>query len=235
MNKKSVYLLAALALTGSLQIASAADITGKVTLKGTPPAEKTIEMDATCGKMHPGPVTTRHYVVGKDNGLANVFVYLKDAKGGTPGPEPTLDQVGCMYDPYVIGVMTNQKFKMKNSDPLLHNVHATPKINAEFNLGQPMQNQVNEKSFDKPEVLVRMKCEVHGWMFSYVGVADSPYFAVTDKDGNFKISNVPAGDYTIVAFHQKAHTASGQGVEQKVKVAGAPVTSDFTVEVLQPK
>jgi hypothetical protein len=232
MNKNSVFLFSTLALASSLQFASAGDVTGKVTLKGTPPPEKTIEMDATCGKMHPGPVTTRHYVVGAGGGLANVFVYLKDAKaGGTPGPESTLDQVGCVYEPYVIGAMAGQKFKIKNSDPFLHNVHATPKNNPEFNLGQPTQGQVSEKSFEKPEVLVRMKCDVHAWMFSYVGVTDHPYFAVTDKDGNYKIANVPAGDYTIVAFHQKSHTAAGKGVEEKVKVDAGGAKSDLTVEV----
>ena len=229
--KKSIIVLAAVALTSSLQLATAGDLTGKVTLKGTPPAERTIEMDATCGKMHPGPVTTRHYVVGKDGGLANVFVYIKDNKGGSAGPEPVIDQVGCLYQPYVTGVMTGQKFKIKNSDPLLHNVHATPKVNGEFNIGQPSQGQENEKSFDKPEVLVRMKCDVHNWMFAYVGVVDTGYFAVTDADGNFKIANVPAGDYTVVAFHQKTHTVAGAGVEQKVKVEAGGAKADFTVEV----
>ena len=111
--------------------------------------------------MNPNKVTTRHYVVGSDNGLANVFVYLKDAKAApATGDGPVLDQKGCMYDPYVMGVVTGQKFKIKNSDATLHNVHATPKINKEFNFGQPLKDQVSEKSFDQAEVLVRMKCDV---------------------------------------------------------------------------
>ena len=212
---------------GSLHLAGAADITGKVTLKGTPKPEIPIQLDATCGKLQPKPVTTRHYVVGADKGLANVFVYIKQGAQKTPaaGEGPVLDQVGCMYEPYVLGVVTGQKFKVRNSDPLLHNVHATPKTNKEFNFAQVSKGQVNEKSFDQPEVLVRMKCDVHQWMFAYVGVVDHPYFAVTDKDGNFTIKNVPPGKYTVEAVHQKA-APTGKTAEVE---AGKSV--NFEIEV----
>ena len=72
-----------------LQIASAGDVTGKVTLKGTPPPEKTIAFDDTCSKLHPTVTTTRHYVVGKDNGLANVFVYISKGLEGKKFTAPT--------------------------------------------------------------------------------------------------------------------------------------------------
>src|SRR2546426_3054134 len=89
--------------------------------------------------------TPRHYVVSKDGGLANVLVYIKSGLEGkkfpTPAEGPVLDQVGCLYEPYVMGVMVNQKFKIKNSDATLHNVHATPKINTEFNFAQPTKEQ----------------------------------------------------------------------------------------------
>jgi hypothetical protein len=217
-------------LAGSLPLLSAGEITGKVKLKGTPKPEIPIDLGPSCSKHNPNKVTTRHYVVGSDGGLANVFVYLKDAKAApATGEGPTLDQIGCMYEPYVMGVVTGQKFKVKNSDPELHNVHATPKINKEFNFGQPIKGQVNEKSFDQPEVLVRVKCDVHPWMFSYIGVVDHPYFAVTDKDGNFKISGVPDGKYNVVAYHLKTHLAN-PGVTQAVDVKGS-VKQDFTVEI----
>jgi hypothetical protein len=124
---------------------------------------------------------------------------------------PVLDQVNCFYEPYVMGVMVNQKFQIKNSDPLMHNVHATPKVpgNKEFNVGQPVQGMVTERTFASPEVLVRFKCDVHPWMFAYVGVLPHPYFAVTDKDGKFKLpSDLPAGKYTLVAYHLKAGEAT---------------------------
>jgi hypothetical protein len=195
------------AVLASFQLAGAADITGKVKLKGTPKPEIPIQLDAVCGGLNAKPVTTRHFVVGSDNGLANVFVYIKQGAPKAPPPAgegPVLDQKGCMYEPYVMGVVTGQKFKVHNSDALLHNVHATPKVNKEFNFAQVSKGQENEKSFDQPEVLVRMKCDVHPWMFAYIGVVDHPYFAVTDKDGNFTIKNVPPGKYTVEAYHLKA-------------------------------
>ena len=210
--------------------ALSADITGKVSLKGTPKPEITLPLGDICGKLNPNKVTTRHYVVGADGGLANVFVYLKDAKAApATGESPLLDQIGCIYEPYVMGVVAGQSFKVKNSDPTLHNVHSTPKINKEFNFGQPLKDQVNEKVFDQPEILVRMKCDVHPWMFAYIGVTENPYFAVTDKDGNFKISGVPDGKYTVVAYHIKTHGAK-DGLTASVDVKGT-AKQDFTVEL----
>jgi hypothetical protein len=232
--KMRILFAAALLAALSTPLLSAAQISGKVTLKGTPPAERKIEFDPTCGKLHDADVTTRHYVVSKEGGLANVFVYLKaglPAKSYTPPSEvKMLDQKDCMYEPYVLGVMTDQKFKIKNSDPLMHNVHAMPKVagNDEFNIGQPLKDMVTEKSFPKREVLVKFKCDVHNWMFAYVGVMDHPYFAVTDKEGNFKLpADLPAGTYTIEAFHLKAGT-----VTQEVTVtADDKKTVDLSLEV----
>jgi len=233
--KTRFLVLTAIGLVSGLQLASGADITGKVVLKGTPKPEITIDMssDAKCGAMHSAPVTTRHYVVGPGGGLANVFVYIKS--GAKPSAAPPsdvpllLDQAGCEYMPYVNGVQVNQKFKIKNSDPTLHNVHAMPAINKEFNFAQPVKDQVNEKSFDKTEVMARFKCDVHPWMFAYVGVVEHSFFAVTDKEGNFKISGLPNGKYTIEAYHVKTHGAN-PGVSQEVTVDGDKKV-DFTIEL----
>jgi hypothetical protein len=226
--------LTTVVLAGSMQIVSAGDISGKVTLKGTPKPEVDIPLTPSCGKLNPNKVSTRHYVVGKDGGLANVFVYVKKdgLKAPPAGEAPMLDQVGCMYEPYVMGVVTGQKLKIRNSDAELHNIHATPDPksgNKEFNFGQPIKGQVNEKGFDNAEVLVRMKCDVHPWMFAYVGVLDHPYFAVTDKDGNFKISGLPDGKYTVIAYHLKTHLKASPGVTKEVEVKGS-ATQDFTID-----
>lgn len=223
------------AVAGSAQLVSAGDISGKVTLKGTPKAEISIDLGPACGKINPSKPTTRHYVVGKDGGLANVFVYLKDAKQApAKGEAGTLDQVGCIYEPYVMGLVAGQQYKIKNSDSEMHNVHATPNVtgNKEFNLAQPAGSPVLVKTFDKPEILVRMKCDVHPWMFAYIGVCEHPYFAVTDKDGNFKISGVPDGKYSIEAFHQKTHVAAKVGIVKTIEVKG-DTKQDFTVELAQ--
>lgn len=234
--KLNLTVLAAAALAASAQIVAAGDVTGKVTLKGTPKAEIPIDLGPSCGKLNPNKVTTRHYVTSKDGGLANVFVYIKDAKKAPPaGEAQMLDQVGCMYEPYILGVVAGQNFKIRNSDSEFHNVHATPDAksgNPEFNFGQPVKGQVNEKAFPNPEVLVRIKCDVHPWMFAYVGVCDHPYFAVTDKDGNFKISGLPDGKYTIVAYHLKTHGKASEGVVKTIEVKGA-ATQDFAVELAQ--
>ena len=231
-----IPFLTVVALAGSLQWVSGADITGKVVLKGTPPPEIKIDplmADPNCGKLHTGPVTTRHYLVGQDGGLANVFVYIKSGLEGktfpAPAETPMIDQVGCLYEPYVSGVMVNQKFKIKNTDGFLHNVHAIPKLNKEFNFAQPVKDQVNEKSFDKAEVMVQFKCDVHPWMFAYVGVLEHPFYAVTGTDGTFKISGLPNGKYTIEAYHPKTHRAN-PGVTQEITVSG-DTKADFTIEL----
>lgn len=235
--KKHFLFLSVLGIGGCLVAACAADLTGKVVLKGTPKPEITIDMtgDPKCSALHSKPVTTRHYVVGPDGGLANVIVYVKSGLTGgksypAPAEAPVLDQIKCEYMPYVMGMRVNQKLKIKNSDAFMHNVHATPKLNTEFNFAQPVENQVNEKSFDKPEVPVRFKCDVHPWMFAYVGVFEHPFYAVTGKDGTFKISGLPNGKYTLEAYHVKTHTAAGVGETQEVTLDGDKKV-DFTIEV----
>lgn len=180
-------------------------IVGTITLLGTPKPEIAINFGPSCGKFAP-PATTRHYVVGPDGGLANVFVYVEDAKTApVTGPGPLLDQVGCMYEPYVLGVGVNQKFGIRNSDPELHNVHASTKLNKEFNFAQMAGGAVMLRSFDKPEVLIRMKCDLHPWMFAYIGVVDHPWFSVSDTNGVFQItSGLPDGRYRLSAVHPKA-------------------------------
>jgi plastocyanin len=230
--KTTLTVLTVAALAGS--VASAAEISGKVKLEGTPPPEKPIVLDAACGKLQPNQIATRHYIVGPDKGLANVFVYVKE--GAKPAAPPTekgagLDQKGCEYHPYVIGVQAGQHFDVKNSDALLHNVHALPKVsgNKEKNVGQPVPMK-SDFVFEKPEVLVQFKCEVHPWMFAYVGVVDNPYFAVSDKDGSYKITGLPAGDYTLEFVHLKAGRQT-----QKITVgADDKKTADVTFQVKAP-
>lgn len=231
--KNSLTGMAVVLLVGAAQVAGAADVVGKVTLKGTPKAEVPIDLGPSCGPIATKKYTTRHYVVGSDGGLANVFVYLKKdgLKAPPAGEASLLDQAECMYQPYVMGVVTGQKFKVRNSDSLLHNVHATPRnaANKEFNFGQAVKGQVNEKSFDASEILVRVKCDVHPWMFAYIGVVDHPYFAVTDANGSFKISGVPDGKYTLVAYHLKTHAMASPGETKEIEVKGGEVKQDFTV------
>ena len=152
---KTTLIIAAVALAGAFQIAQAADVTGKVTLKGTPPPETPIDYsdNAQCGALQPVVSTTRRYVVGKDNGLKDVFVYVSKGCEGKTFPVPTepveLDQAKCAYQPYVVGIMVGQTLNIKNADPIPHNVHALPKVagNEEFNILQANQGQSQCQDF----------------------------------------------------------------------------------------
>lgn len=229
MNKNR-WLMAA-AFVASLQIISAGDITGKITLKGTPPPEKELPLDAQCGKIHPTK-KTRLYVVGANGELADTFIYVKDGLTGKTFPVPEkpvlIDQVGCEYTPYVSGVMVNQKILVRNSDPVLHNVHPIPVVagNKEENKAQMPKGPDLAFTFPKEEQFLRFKCDVHPWMFSYVSVMNHPFFSVSGKDGTFKIENLPAGKYTIEANHRKA---GKQTMEVEVPATGAK-EANFTLE-----
>ncbi|PWU14003.1 MAG: hypothetical protein C5B50_18130 [Verrucomicrobia bacterium] len=202
-----------------LRSASAADITGTVTYKGTPPAEKEIDKSAGEGcTTHGAKGTTHHYFVGANGEFGNVTIYLEGQAGknlstGASAPPVVLDQKDCEYTPVILAVQTGQKLKVKNSDPTTHNVHVQPAEgsgNKGANPIQPANSPDLSLSFDKPEMFVKVACDVHNWMFAWVSVFDHPYFAVSAKDGTFKISNVPAGKYTIVAEHRKAGKATQQ-------------------------
>jgi hypothetical protein len=222
--------LAVAALFASLQLVSAGDITGKITLKGTPPPEKDLPLDPTCGKIHPTK-KTRLYVVGKGGELADTFVYLKEGvKAGAPASDKALlvDQVGCEYQPYVAGAMVNQKITVRNSDPVLHNVHVMPANpgNKESNMAQLPKSKDLDFTFSTEEIFLKFKCDVHPWMFSYVSIMKHPYFAVSGTDGTFKIANVPPGKYTIEAKHRKA---GSQTIEIEVPATGSK-EANFTLE-----
>ena len=191
--------------------ATAGDVAGVVTLDGAAPANAPIKMNAdpVCVKANSTPQAQETYVV-TDGKLANVFVYVKDGLGNysydPPTDMPQIDQKDCRYHPHVFGMRVGQKLEIRNSDPTLHNIHALPKANAEFNNGQPLKDMKMDHVFTAKEVMVPFKCDVHGWMNAYVGVLDHPYFATTDKDGKFSLKSLPPGTYTIEAWHEKLGT-----------------------------
>lgn len=195
--------------------ASGGEVTGKVTFTGTAPANPTIDMaeEPTCKEKY-GAETPRDPVIMASNGnLANVVVYLKEGapqgQARPAGETPTLDQEGCVYRPRVLAVMVNQPIKIKNSDAVLHNIKAVPKANRGFNISQPSQGMETERTFARAENAIPMQCNVHGWMKANVFVFDHPYYAVTGEDGSFSIRGLPAGTYTLEAWHEKLGTKTG--------------------------
>jgi hypothetical protein len=232
-RNSALWIIAGLA--GTLQIASAGDIIGTVTIKGTPPKEKDItplKDDANCGKFHAEMPTTHFYAVGPNNELADVIVSVQGISGKSTGdsaPPVILNQQGCLYSPGIFAVQTGQKIVVRNADPTPHNVHSLPQVdgNKEQNVLQMPGQADLTFSFAKPEPFLKFECNVHPWMFSWCSVFDHPYFAVSGKDGTFKIANVPAGKYTVQAAHRKLGV-----VTKEVEVTdGAPAKADFTLEV----
>ncbi len=223
-------MIAAFLMAGVAQ-ADTASITGKVNFEGTPPKMKTLKTDADpqCHAMHAdAPLKGEEVIVNENGTLRNVFVYIKSGlpDGKTydkPSTPVVLDQKGCQYHPHVFGMQAGQLMLIKNSDDTLHNVHALPANNDEFNKGQPSGAVDIKKTFTKSEVMVKFKCDVHSWMSSYVGVLDHPFFSVTGEDGAFSLKGLPAGDYEIAAWHEKYGEQSA-----KVKVGdGEAKTQDF--------
>lgn len=209
--------------------ATAASVQGVVSYAGADP-DKPISMaaDADCLVMHPEAVHTEKIVADETGHLANVFVYVKSGLPGgkfsAPAKAHLLDQKGCQYAPHVSGLMVGQELVIRNSDTTLHNVHAIPTANREFNQGQPFQGMESKKSFDKPEVMIRFKCDVHPWMSSYMGVLEHPFFAVSGVDGSFSIEDLPSGSYELEAWHEELGTRTQQVT---VGDGATEVTFDF--------
>jgi len=234
MKLKSWFLAASAAAVSTVQLATAADITGKVTVTGATPDEKVIApiaSDQFCGKLHTEAVKTRFFVKAADGGLDDVFVHIKDGLTGktfeAPATPAVLDQVGCLYQPYILGIQTGQKLVIKNSDPMMHNINCSPKNpeNKPFNEAQMAQGADKEKAFTSPEIFVTFQCNVHPWMFAYACVSDNPFFDVTKKGGSFKIANLPPGKYVIEAIHRKAGKVS-----KEITVGADNQTVDLTLE-----
>jgi plastocyanin len=193
--------------------ATAGTVTGRVTFVGTPPENPPMRIagDPKCPTA--AGMTVENYLV-KDGGLDNVFVYVKDGLGNyhfdAPAEPATLDQQGCRYVPHVIGLQVGQPLEVTNRDATLHNVHALPDVNREFNFPQHARDQRDTRTFTAAEVMVPLKCDLHPWMKAYVGVVAHPYYAVTKDGGRFELKNLPPGVYTIDAWHAKAGTTTQQ-------------------------
>lgn len=212
---------AALALAVTASPALAGSIAGTVNYTGKVPALKPLAMDADpgCASKHSTPVANEMLSLGAGNTMGNVMVRVKNPPAGNY-PAPTtpavIDQKGCVYIPHVLGIQLGQSLKLKNSDGLLHNVHALPKVNTPFNMAMPATRTEADHKFGKEEGMFQVKCDVHPWMTSYVGVFNHPFFAVSGKDGKFTINNLPPGTYELEAWHEKLG----------VKTASVTVTAD---------
>lgn len=204
--------------------AGTATIRGSVSFAGVAPELKPIP-GATCHK-DVKPAFDNALVVDAAGKVQNVIVYLKDGPNVDLPAEPVvLDQVDCRYEPRVVAVRAGKVLRVKSSDPTIHNVHGMCNANPQFNFGMTGAGETKDITFSLPEPSpVRMKCDVHPWMAGHVGVFDHPFFAVTGPDGTFQLKQVPAGTYTLVAWHERLGTS-----EQPITVVeGQPASAEFT-------
>lgn len=204
----------------------AGGIKGKISFAGKAPAPQDVKMyaDPKCLQAHPKGMKYQPVSVDKKGGLSDAFVYVKvglEGKKFNPPTEPktVLDQKGCWYMPRVLGLQVGQPLVVLNSDPTMHNVNAQP----EFNIGMPPGMKAT-KVFKKPQVMATLKCNVHPWMYGYIGVLEHPFYAVTNADGSFEIKDLEPGKYVIEAWHEKLGTISK---EIDVPAAGATLDLKF--------
>jgi plastocyanin len=206
-----------------------ATITGKVVFVGPVPAQKKI------------PVTIDQYVCGteKDAGdlllspqkeLRNAVVWLDNPPANAVSQTQTakieMDQNGCLFIPRIVLVPAGGTVDFLNNDRLLHNIHATPKLNVSFNRTQPKSRTI-PVTFAKPEI-VRINCDLHSWMLGWVVVTGHPFYAITGADGQFAFDGLPPGQYKLQIWHERLGTVAAN-VTVGDKQAGG-----VTVEMKSP-
>jgi hypothetical protein len=183
--------------------ATAGSISGTIRYAGKKPVKKQIDMseDPACVQAHHGKALDESLILSSTGGVADAFVYVKSGLEGkrfeTPLAPVTIDQNGCWFNPRVLGIQTNQQLRVINSDPVTHNIHPMAQINREWNHSQGAGDAPLARRFTKPEVMIRVKCNIHSWMHAFIGVVDNPYYAVTKADGSFSLPGLPPGTYTI--------------------------------------
>ena len=223
-----------LSLNKKVNAAAEGSITGTVKLSGTPPHMRGIDMskDPYCSKAHANdPAKMETVVVGKDQGLENVVLYISQGLSAAdaaqkPSTTPVFDQKGCMYTPHVMAVDAGQEFKVITSDQTAHNIHPEPNPmtgNIPWNRSQPPGAPPIVQSWKAEEIAIPVKCNIHPWMHGWHVVVKGPY-ATTDESGSYTIHNVSPGSYTVTAWQEDLGTQTA-----KVTVAaGAPAKADFT-------
>jgi len=170
--------------------------------------------DPACVEAHHGRALDESLVVSSNGSLANAFIYVKKGLEGkrfdTPSEPVVIDQNGCWFKPRVLGIQTNQTLQVKNSDPVTHNIHPMAQINREWNHSQGAGDAPLARKFIKPEIMIRVKCNIHSWMHAFIGVVDNPYFAVSKEDGSYTLPNLPPGTYTIEIWQENLGTQERQ-------------------------
>ena len=220
--------------TGPVQELGSSSVTGSVMFDGVAPALPALAMDAEpeCAAKHTGPVPAEMLVLGDGNTMANIIVWVsgglpEGANWAVPTTPVVLDQTGCVYVPHAMGIMVGQAYNILNSDGMLHNIHTLPEVNAPFNRAMPATLTEVNTTFDMPEAVFQVKCDVHPWMSAYIGVFSHPFFSTTGADGTFTIAGLEPGTYEISAWHERLGTQTASITVGDSEAAG----QDFTFAV----
>jgi plastocyanin len=196
--------------------ATAGTVSGHIQYTGKRPTPKVIDMseEPACVEARKGKAYDESLVVSKSGALANAFIYIKSGLEGKifaiPATPVTIDQSGCWFRPRVLGIQVGQAFQVVNSDPVTHNIHPMAEINREWNHSQGAGDPPITRKFIKPEVMIKVKCNIHSWMHAFIGVLSNPYFAVSKEDGSFEIKNLPPGSYTLGVWQEVLGTQEQQ-------------------------
>lgn len=211
--------------------ALAGSVHGTVTFTGTPPKMKMIDMakEPSCAAQHPTPIKTETVVTGPNNTLEWVVVYVSagDQVSDAPTDKVTFTQKGCEYLPHVLAMHAGQPLEIVNADKTSHNIHPLPRLNPEWNKSQPPGSPPIETSYARPE-FIAVKCNIHPWMHGYFAVLDTPHYAITGPDGNFSISGLAPGKYTLTAWQEH------MGTQSQVVTVGADgnATANFVFKAM---
>jgi len=186
------------------QVTDGGTIKGKVVYQGEVGTRKVVPTKdpEVCGGIREEPLI----LVGPDKGVQDVVVYLKDIQKGKPlakaAAEPAINNHKCNFEPHVQAIPVGS-IVIVNSDPVMHNTHGFFGKQTVFNQALPEKGMRFPKPVRKSGIM-RVECDVHGWMLAWVYAAEHPYFAVTKKDGTFTIPDVPPGNYTLVAWQESS-------------------------------
>ena len=177
-------------------------LTGKLKFAGVPPKLEPLMVNKNrevCGERKPSEAL----VVGADGGVQGGVILLEGiTKGKKPSRDVVLDNAKCLFVSHVTAVTPGDRVRVKNSDPILHSTHFFAKPGG-FNLALTNKEQTIDISrrITKPGVM-RVLCDAHPHMFAWMVVHDSPYLAVTDERGAFKIDSIPPGTYKVTMWHE---------------------------------
>ncbi len=207
-------------------VSNGGTITGTVKLSGAAPAAKALKVDkdqATCGH---DDLPSEALMVSGDSLIQNAVVSIvKIAKGKKfEGGTPSIDQKGCVFVPHIAMIPQGGSIDLLNSDDVMHNLHSWSMKNTAFNEGVAAHGNIS-KTFEFPET-VKVTCDVHKWMTSWLIVQENPYYALTDANGNYKLEGVPAGTYTVRAWQESL----GKATQEVTVAAGGEAKADFGLE-----